>query len=79
MGNYSLRRKQSLVQKIATIFVVLAIFSLIATGAVVRHIYTQNLQAVSQSEESRLITVAPGSTIKQIGLQLEEEGLIRKA
>lgn len=40
-------------------------------------VYNYNISAVSSSEETKEVTIAPGSSSSQIAEQLEQEGLIR--
>lgn len=48
--------------------------------ALVGHgIYVQNLRPASSDERTQVITIEPGSSVKQIAQQLEDEKLIKKA
>ena len=55
--------------------VVLAVGASIA----VRHVYYQNLKPVSTNQQRQIVTIASGSSVKLIGKQLAEQGVIRKA
>jgi len=55
------------------------VIAVIASVAIVRHTYYQNLKPVSASEVNKLFTIELGSTASQIAADLESEGLIRKA
>jgi peptidoglycan lytic transglycosylase G len=44
-----------------------------------RRVYTADLQAVSNSPKTEIVTIQSGSTVKQIGDQLESAHLIRSA
>jgi UPF0755 protein len=60
--------------------VLLVLIVLILGGIVVtRQVYTQQLSPVSSDQRSQLFTVAPGTSDKQIGQDLEQKKLIRSA
>lgn len=49
-----------------------------ATVIVVRRVYTSNLQPVSQSTELITVTIASGTTAREIALRLRDNNLIRE-
>lgn len=55
-----------------------AVVLLISTIGFIRHAYNQAVKPVSNSQQSKLVTVELGSTAKQIAQQLKEAGLIRE-
>jgi UPF0755 protein len=58
----------------------LGLVLLIVAGAVVvRHIYFTDLSPVSTSEQTQIVTVDEGSSVKQIADQLQKQHLIRSA
>lgn len=56
---------------------VLALLVIVAAIVTVRQIYYANLRPAGLSQQGKLITIAPGSSAKQIGRQLKVAGLIR--
>lgn len=64
------------VRKIIVGLVLLAALS-VAGVFIVQQAYVRNLRPVSASQEAQEILVADGSTVREIGRVLEEEGLIR--
>lgn len=45
----------------------------------VRYTYTRDLQPVSSSQKTQIVTIAEGSSVKQIAAQLQDQRLIRSA
>jgi UPF0755 protein len=69
--------KRPIVKRLVIITVVLLVM-LVAATAVVRHIYFENLKAVSTSTgQAKRITIESGATNDQIAAQLKNNGLIR--
>ena len=63
-------------KKLSTIM--LCALILVATAIICAcTVYNYNISAVSSSEETKEVTIAPGSSSSQIAEQLEQEGLIR--
>lgn len=62
-----------------TIVLLIGLALLIAATVVVRRVYDQNLQPVSASQTTQLVTVKQGATLDQIAQQLESDKLIRSA
>ncbi len=58
-----------------SVLVVLTVSAII----IVRHVYTDYLRAVSNSQITQIFTVTPGSSVKQIAAELETAHLIRSA
>jgi UPF0755 protein len=57
-----------------------ALFSLVIIGVVIsRHIYNHDLKPVSSSQTTQIFTVEMGSSVKEIGANLEDAHLIRSA
>lgn len=56
---------------------VLFLIGLATTAYVIRRIYNENLQPVSASQRSILITVPSGATVQEIGKKLQDEGVIK--
>src|ERR1700677_2090054 len=59
--------------------IIVIVVALIAITAVIRHIYNENLGPVSQSEQSVLVNIKPGSSLLQIADQLKSEGVIKSS
>ncbi|MCW1908509.1 MAG: endolytic transglycosylase MltG [Candidatus Saccharibacteria bacterium] len=60
-----------------TALVALIIVGGIATVFVVRHVYNQNLRAVSGNQKRIIVTIPTGSTVSDIAALLKNNGLIR--
>lgn len=58
---------------------VLLIVALVAAVVGVRVAYNQNLKPVSSSQQTQIVTIASGSSVKEIAAQLAEQRLIRNA
>ncbi|HSX45633.1 MAG TPA: endolytic transglycosylase MltG [Candidatus Saccharimonadia bacterium] len=58
---------------------VVVVALLIGLGAYSKHIYEQNLLAVSDSQKSQVVEIKSGSSVKEIAAQLEDDKLIRSA
>lgn len=52
---------------------------LVGAVVVVRHMYNQNLKPVSSSQQTKIVTIATGSSVKQIAKQLADQKLIHNA
>jgi UPF0755 protein len=59
------------------ILCLIAIFA--GISVIVTRVYSEKLQAVSSSAKSQVVTIAPGSSVKQIGDLLEKKGLIQSS
>lgn len=57
---------------------VIALVLLVVAVVVVRHVYNDNLQPVSQSTEQRTVTILSGTTAHDIALQLKDANLIKQ-
>ncbi|MDL2341763.1 MAG: endolytic transglycosylase MltG [Patescibacteria group bacterium] len=55
------------------------LFLLVLLGLAGRQIYNQNLGPVSSSQTSTVVTIAPGSSVRQIAQQLAQAHLIKSA
>ena len=53
----------------------------LVTGGIAwtNHVYHQNLKALSNNEKQQVVTIQPGSSVKQIASQLQQDHLIRSA
>ncbi len=61
-------------------FLLLGLILLIVAGIfLARHVYNNDLLAVSDSPKTQIVTIKSGSTIKQIADQLESDHVIRSA
>ena len=58
---------------------VIVLLLIVGAAIAVRHVYYQNLKGVSTSQQSKIVTIASGSSVKLIGRQLADQGVIRKA
>lgn len=75
MTNKSLNKK-NLVKLIIIAAVALILLSL-ATVLVIRKTYYDNLNPVSASQKTQLVSIPLGSSVKEIGAILEDQGVIR--
>jgi len=62
-----------------TFVLLIGIVLVVGSTVLVRHFYDQNLQPVSTSEKTQLVTIKEGATLDSIAQQLQEEHLIRSA
>lgn len=56
---------------------VLFLALIVVAAGVVRHVYNQNLRPVSDSQQTVIVTIPSGSSLKEISAQLSESGVIR--
>jgi UPF0755 protein len=78
MTRYQHRKRHRLPARVIWIIVILVI--VLAGGVVTaRHIYTSDLQPVSESQTTQIFTVESGSSVKDISDNLEKAHLIRSA
>jgi UPF0755 protein len=77
MSRYTRTGKKSLLPKALIIIAVLVICAGVGTVLYVRRSYTNNLKPVSASQKNQLVTIPLGSSVKEIGVILEEAGVIR--
>lgn len=77
MTRYAHNGKRLLFSKVLIITAILVVCA--GTGAVlyVRSTYNQNLRPVSASQKNQLVTIPLGSSVKEIGIILEQAGVIR--
>jgi UPF0755 protein len=63
------------------VWLLVAILLVLALGGavIVRHVYNQDLAAVSGNAQAQIFTVPQGATVKEIALSLEQAKLIRSA
>lgn len=61
------------------IVAVVLIVALVVAAVAVRHNYTQNLRPVSNNQQTQIITIPSGSSVKEIASILEERKVIRNA
>lgn len=61
------------------LYTALILLALLAVGVViVRNMYTDNLRPVSNSTETKVVTVSPGESVETIATDLKQQGLIRQ-
>ncbi len=77
MKNYKMGRRQRNWAKILLIMLILAVIGSGMAVFVVRQAYYKNLDPVSASEHSILVTISTGETAQEIGQKLLAKGLIR--
>lgn len=65
-------------RRFGLLILVVIVALLLAATLFVRHQYYRNLQPVSASQRSQLVTIELGSTASEIGVQLKKAGLIRE-
>jgi peptidoglycan lytic transglycosylase G len=70
--------KSRLPKRVWLILVVIVIAAIFGTALAV-HIYNKDLAPVSSSQSSQIFTVTQGSSVKEIGAQLQDAHLIRSA
>lgn len=64
--------------RLSLVIVVIIVALLLGAVGFIRHTYNEGIKPVSDSQQSKLVTVELGSTAKAIALQLKEAGLIRE-
>lgn len=64
--------------KILTVVLLISVVVTLGSVVVVRQAYHENLKPTSASQQPVLVTVAPGSTLREIAHLLKQEGLIRE-
>lgn len=74
----SSHKRTRLPRRILWLLVVLIVLS-VAGVALSRYIYNNDLKPVSNDQTTKLFTVEPGASVKQIADQLEEDHLIRSS
>jgi UPF0755 protein len=79
MKDYALGEKRKNYTKMWRVIAIVGVFLLLTASIGVRVLYSQALQPVSASQHSVLVTVEPGSSVREIGKKLEDAGLIRKS
>lgn len=79
MNFYKAKDYSSRWPKVLLVTVVVFLLACVGVVFAVRHTYTENLKPVSSSGESTLVTIPRGATPHEIAVQLEEEGVIKKA
>jgi UPF0755 protein len=67
------------VQKVLLIFAIIAVLLGIGSVILARQYYFNNLEPVSASQREVTVTIEKGSTVNQIGEQLQTAGVIRNA
>jgi len=72
------KRKPSLPRRVWWLLAALAILAVLGMFAS-RQVYNHDLKAVSNDPKTRIFTVQPGSSVKQIGADLQTDHLIRSA
>lgn len=70
-------KRHRLNRRIFLIIVVLLIVGLVASAAIVRRTYENNLRPVSATTTGQTFTVAPGSSVAVIANELKVQGLVR--
>jgi UPF0755 protein len=79
MAQYNLGVKgRRIPRRVWTVIAVLVVL-IIAGTVVVQRIYSANLEPVSNSNILQYVTVASGSSVKEIAAQLQSDGLIRSS
>ena len=73
--NYSKRRRNW--TKVWLVLLIALIVCCTAAAVLVRQNYNQNLEPVNSSQRTVLITIPSGATVREIGQQLQEQGLIK--
>lgn len=79
MARYRIGSNHNKVPKRIVVLLIGLIIACIVGVVAVRHIYDNGLKAVSSNQTTQIFTVERGSSVKQIGAELEEAGLIRSA
>jgi len=78
MSRYFADRPKTRASRIALVIVTIVVLALVGAVALIRHQYYQNLQPVSASQKSQLVTIELGQTASEIGVTLKKAGLIRE-
>jgi len=79
LRKYSIYSSRLKWPKILLICLVIAFVMATAAIVAVRRAYTNNLKPVNNSQRSHLVTIPTGSSVREIGVILEKDGVIRKA
>ncbi|MDB5185930.1 MAG: Endolytic murein transglycosylase [Candidatus Saccharibacteria bacterium] len=77
MNSYKVAGKNRRWPRVVLFLAILFIVASLGTIFAVRKTYVENLHPVSASQKSQLITIPEGSTVKEIGVNLEKTGVIR--
>lgn len=78
MKKYSVHQTGFGPSRLIAILVTVLLVGLVVTVLVIRHSYYTNLEPVSQSQKSELVTIEKGATAAEIAVTLKKSGLIRQ-
>ncbi len=76
---YSLKGRKSRGRSIAISILLIVLLALGGAAVYVRNKYNNDLKAVSTDQTVSIVTIASGSSVNEVGLLLEQKGLIRSA
>lgn len=79
MSSYSIKSPGSGYLKTILIVLTVLVVGLLSAVIAVRHIYTNQLKPVSNSQRAQLVDVPLGASAKEIAASLEEAGVVRSA
>ncbi|MDB5169676.1 MAG: endolytic transglycosylase MltG [Candidatus Saccharibacteria bacterium] len=74
-----MKKSRSRIPRRLIIVGALLVVLLVGAVVVVRHAYNQSLKPVSNSQQTQIVTIASGSSVKQISKQLADQKLIQNA
>lgn len=76
---YSMKQKRSRKKIIALAIVGVVLLTLVIGAWKIRDTYYQNLKPLAATDNIIVVTIAPGSSVAEVGLLLEQKGVIRSA
>lgn len=79
MARYNLGEKRRRLPRRVWLVLGVLVVLIICGTVVVQHIYSDNLAPVSNSNTLQYVTVAEGSSVNEIAMQLKTDGLIRSS
>jgi UPF0755 protein len=80
MSTYSLKELSKPKSRGRGLFIFLVILGLLLSGGLYgRHFYNQELGAVSSSQTSQIFTIAKGTSVSHISVDLQKQGLIKNS
>lgn len=79
MKHYAVGAKRRNWKRVWVTLLVVFLVGLTVAAYVIRRTYNENLQPVSASQRSVLITIPSGATVQEIGKKLQDQGVIKAA
>lgn len=76
---YSLKGRKSHRRYIVASILLVIVIGLVGAAAYVRSVYNKQITPVSDAQTVTIVTIASGSSVNDVGLLLQEKGLIKSA